>query len=187
MKSGNMIDDEWTDLPSLTSFIGEGGNFKCIGSVILESSHTWTHKHRHPSVVIQWNQVRWWLLPFHLFPPLLKYPFSPISSSFDAPALSSFIQSREFLSNQSPVSFNKHTNNDETSSQSLESMCWNDSQHTSQTRTHTEYTWLDSTHCISQEIHSLDARSWKNTKDWTCTTAPSSRPPSTHSTPPPSP
>ena len=31
--------DKWIDLPSLTTFKGDGGNFEYTGSVILESSH----------------------------------------------------------------------------------------------------------------------------------------------------
>ena len=49
--------------------------------------------------------------------------YSLSSSLLDAPVLESVIRNKEFLSHQSPVSFNKHTNSDETNSQSLESMC----------------------------------------------------------------
>ena len=37
MRSENERVDEWVDLPLLTEFKGNGGNFHNIGSVILES------------------------------------------------------------------------------------------------------------------------------------------------------
>ena len=68
--------DEWIDLPSLTEFKGEEYNFKSIGSVILESSHLVINWYRHPSINIWWDPIRLCLLLLHLFPPVLKYPFS---------------------------------------------------------------------------------------------------------------
>ena len=68
--------DEWIDLPSLTSFKGDEANFYAIGSVILESSDLVIDWTRYPSVIILGNPIRWWLLPVHLFPPILKYAFS---------------------------------------------------------------------------------------------------------------
>ena len=59
--------DEWTDLPSLTEFKGDGSNFWAIGSVALESSYLSTNWCRYPSIVIRWNSIRWWLLLLHLF------------------------------------------------------------------------------------------------------------------------
>ena len=64
--------DEWTDLPSLTSFKGDRNNFYAIGSVILESDDLWIDWSRYPSVIIKWNCIRWLLLLRHLFPPILK-------------------------------------------------------------------------------------------------------------------
>ena len=70
--------DEWIDLPSLTEFKGNNYNFKNIGSVILESSQLVFDWCRYSSIIIQWNRLRWWLLLLlHLFPQILKYPFSP--------------------------------------------------------------------------------------------------------------
>ena len=68
--------DEWIDLPSLTEFKGDYYNFECIGSVILESMDLVFDWCRYPSIIIQWNQLRWLLLPLHPFPPILKYSFS---------------------------------------------------------------------------------------------------------------
>ena len=65
------------DLPSLTEFKGNDQNFRNIGSVILESMDLVFDWCRYPSIIIQWNQLRWLVLPLHLFPPILKYPFSP--------------------------------------------------------------------------------------------------------------
>ena len=68
--------DEWIDLPSLTEFKGNRWNFEYIGSVILESIDVVFDWCRHPSVIIQWNLLRLCMLLLHLFPPILKYPFS---------------------------------------------------------------------------------------------------------------
>ena len=68
--------DEWTDLPSLMVFKGNGANFMRIGSVILESMYLVFDWCRYPSIIIQWNPIRWLLLQIHLFPPILKYAFS---------------------------------------------------------------------------------------------------------------
>ena len=67
--------DKWIDLPSLTEFKGVVWNFYSIGSVILESMKWVFDWCRYPSIIIQWNQIRWLLLLVHLFPPILKYPF----------------------------------------------------------------------------------------------------------------
>ena len=64
--------DEWIDLPSLTQFKGDDWNFYCIGSVILESSDLVFGWCRYPSIIIQWNLLRWLLLLLHLFPPILR-------------------------------------------------------------------------------------------------------------------
>ena len=50
--------DEWTDLPSLTSFRGDQYNFQNIGSIILESIDLEADWCRYPSIKIQWNQLR---------------------------------------------------------------------------------------------------------------------------------
>ena len=76
MRSDIEWNNEWIDLPSLTSFKGDEFNFKYIGSVILESSHLVIDWTRYPSIRIQWSSIRLWLLPLHLFPPILKYSFS---------------------------------------------------------------------------------------------------------------
>ena len=76
MRSETEWNDEWIDLPSLTSFKGYGGDFRYIGSVVLESSHMTVDWTRYSSVIIQWNPIRWFLLLLHLFPPILKYSFS---------------------------------------------------------------------------------------------------------------
>ena len=68
--------DEWIDLPSLTEFKGNMDNFYAIGSVILESIDLVFDWFRYPSIIIQWNRLRCRLLLVHLFPPILKYPFS---------------------------------------------------------------------------------------------------------------
>ena len=68
--------DEWIDLPSLIIFKGGWYNFRYIGSVILESIDLVIDWCRYPSIIIQWNPIRCLLLPLHLFPPILKYPFS---------------------------------------------------------------------------------------------------------------
>ena len=74
--------DERIDLPSLTRFKGDGGiigdsyNFFNIGSVILESSDLVFDWRRYPSIIVWWNQIRWWLLLAHLFPPIHKYSYS---------------------------------------------------------------------------------------------------------------
>ena len=68
--------DEWIDLPSLTEFKGEYYNFYRIGSVILESMDLVFDWCRYPSIIIQWNQILYRLLPVHLFPPILKYSYS---------------------------------------------------------------------------------------------------------------
>ena len=75
MRSENGGVDEWIDLPSLTDFKGDDNNFECIGSVVLESMDLVFDWCRYPSTAIQWNPITWLL--FHLFPPILKYPFSP--------------------------------------------------------------------------------------------------------------
>ena len=49
--------DEWIDLPSLTLFKGNGGNFYAIGSVILESMDLVIDKCRYLSIIIQWNPI----------------------------------------------------------------------------------------------------------------------------------
>ena len=67
--------DEWIDLPSLTEFKGDY-NFENIGSVILESMDLVFDWCRYPSIIIQWNQLRWSLLRLHIFPPILKYILS---------------------------------------------------------------------------------------------------------------
>ena len=41
------------DLPSLTSFIGNGDNFEFYGSVILESIRSDVLLSRHPLIVVQ--------------------------------------------------------------------------------------------------------------------------------------
>ena len=77
MRSEIEWNDEWIDLPSLTSFRGDGDNFASIGSVILESSHSVIDRTRYPSVIILGNPIRWvWLLLLRLFHPILKYSFS---------------------------------------------------------------------------------------------------------------
>ena len=68
--------DEWIDLPSLIEFKGSSFNFYAIGSVILESMDLAFAWCRYPTIIIQWNQLRWLLLPLHIFPPILKYSFS---------------------------------------------------------------------------------------------------------------
>ena len=68
--------DEWIDLPSLMEFKGGYPNFLYIGSVILESIDLVFSWCRHPSIIIQWNLLRWLQLLLHLFPPTHKYPFS---------------------------------------------------------------------------------------------------------------
>ena len=68
--------DEWIDLPSLIEFKGDYYNLERIGSVILDSIDLVFDWCRYPSIVIQWNLLPWWLLQIHLFPPILKYPFS---------------------------------------------------------------------------------------------------------------
>ena len=65
-----------TDLPSLTRFTGYVYNLGRIGSVILESIHWVIDWCRYPSLIIQWNPVRCWLLLVHPFPPIFKYAFS---------------------------------------------------------------------------------------------------------------
>ena len=67
--------DEWIDLPSLTEFKGNRWNFYYIGSVILESIGLVFDWCRYPSIIIWWYPIRCLLL-VHLFPPILKYPFS---------------------------------------------------------------------------------------------------------------
>ena len=67
--------DEWTDLPSLTEFKGDD-NFENIGSVILESMDLVFDWYRYPSIIIQWNLLRWWLLQIHLYHSVFKYAFS---------------------------------------------------------------------------------------------------------------
>ena len=67
--------DEWIDLPSLTQFKGDYYNFECIGSVVLESIDLVFDWCRYPSIIIWWYPIRG-LLQLHLFPPILKYPFS---------------------------------------------------------------------------------------------------------------
>ena len=57
-------------------FKGDRGNFYNIGSVILESIDLVFDWCRYPSTVIQRNLLRWLVLLVHLFPPILKYPFS---------------------------------------------------------------------------------------------------------------
>ena len=76
MRSDIEWNNEWIDLPSLTSFKGDDYNFYRIGSVILESSDLVIDSCRYFSIIIQWNPIRWELLPLHLFPPILKYSFS---------------------------------------------------------------------------------------------------------------
>ena len=78
MRSEIEWSDEWIDLPSLIEIKGKDYNFRLIGSVILESSHLVFDRSRYPSIIIQWNPIRRWLLLVHLFPPILKYPFSPL-------------------------------------------------------------------------------------------------------------
>ena len=68
--------DEWIDLPSLTEFYGGCFNFRNIGSMILESSDLVFDWCRYPSIIIWWNLHRYLVLLLHLFPPILKYPFS---------------------------------------------------------------------------------------------------------------
>ena len=47
-----MKSNEETDLPSLTTFYGEGYNFFCIGSVIIESIDLHIYECRYPSVIM---------------------------------------------------------------------------------------------------------------------------------------
>ena len=68
--------DEWIDLPSLTESEGDYWNFYRIGSVILESMDLVFDWCRYPSIIIQWNQLRWWLLLHDLVPSIHKYLFS---------------------------------------------------------------------------------------------------------------
>ena len=51
MKRENEWNDEWRDLPSLTTFKGDKMNFKAIGSVILESTDLSVDRSRYPPVV----------------------------------------------------------------------------------------------------------------------------------------
>ena len=76
MRSEIEWDNEWIDLPSLTELKGYYWNFYAIGSVILESIDLVIDRCRYPSINIWWYRLRWWLLLLHLFPPILKYPFS---------------------------------------------------------------------------------------------------------------
>ena len=75
MRSETEWNDEWIDLPSLTSFKGDKRNFRNMGSVILESSDLVIDRSRYPSIIIRWNPIRWCLLRVHLFPPILEYSF----------------------------------------------------------------------------------------------------------------
>ena len=76
MRSEREWNHEWIDLPSLTSFKGDENNFEYIGSVILKSSHLVTGWISYPSIIIQWNPIRRWLLHLHQVPPIFKYSFS---------------------------------------------------------------------------------------------------------------
>ena len=76
MRSEIEWDNEWIDLPSLTELKGYYWNFYAIGSVILESIDLVIDRCRYPSINIWWYRLRWWLLPIHLFPPILKYSYS---------------------------------------------------------------------------------------------------------------
>ena len=76
MRSEIEWNDEWIDLPSLTTFKGDGANFYLNGHVILESIALIIDWTRYSSTIIQWNPFRFWLLHLHLFPPILKYSFS---------------------------------------------------------------------------------------------------------------
>ena len=76
MRSESEWNDEWIDLPSLTSFKGDWHNFQCMGSVILESSHLVIDSCRYFSIIIGWNHIRFPLLRVHPLPPTLKYLFS---------------------------------------------------------------------------------------------------------------
>ena len=49
--------DPLQDLPSLTSFRGDGGSFCSFGSVVLESPSIIRNTCRSPSVVVGWNPV----------------------------------------------------------------------------------------------------------------------------------
>ena len=73
MKSEIEWNDEWIDLPSLTSFNGNGENFEYFGTVILESPDSWCIRFRHPSVIVQWHSTWWRLLPLHYFTSVVKY------------------------------------------------------------------------------------------------------------------
>ena len=59
MRSKSEWNDEWIDLPSLTSFKGDWYNFYAIGSVILESNHLVIDWTRYSSIIIQWNPIQW--------------------------------------------------------------------------------------------------------------------------------
>ena len=76
MRSKIWWNDELSDLPSLISFKGNLMSFERIGSVILESSGLVVDWSRHSSAVWR-NSIQWSVLLQHLFPPILKYSFSP--------------------------------------------------------------------------------------------------------------
>ena len=71
---------EWTDLPSLNLFKGEGDNFNFIGSVILESDNVVHYWNRYPWI-IRWNWIwKWMVLQVYLLHSIIKYDFCSLIS-----------------------------------------------------------------------------------------------------------
>ena len=60
------------DLPSLTTFCGEGFNLTCFSWVVLESGYLRRVECRHSAAIIWRNQVCYWVFLLPLFPSSIK-------------------------------------------------------------------------------------------------------------------